>query len=147
MSMRISVSGVASFILLLVTAGWRPAPAAAQSGNTVTFYKDVLPILQKHCLSCHRPGQMAPITFLSYRQTRAWADAIRQVVGAAKMPPWSGAVASQQPMLSNREVTTLVQWVDEGAVAGDPRDAPPPAFEEEARLLVLRARTQRLGPQ
>src|SRR6266851_895390 len=60
--------------------------AAACAGPT--FNKDVLPILQQRCQECHRPGQIAPMPFLSYRQTRPWAKAIREAVLTRKMPPW-----------------------------------------------------------
>ena len=103
----------------------------------VRYYRDVLPILQEHCQSCHRPGQLAPMSFLTYRQTRPWAEAIKQVVLAAKMPPWSGRgvpAAVRDHAMSLSDVETLVQWVEEGALAGDQKDAPPPVYFEEARL-------------
>ena len=103
----------------------------------VMYYRDVLPILQKHCLACHRPGQIAPISFLSYQQARPWADAIKHVVVTAKMPPWSGGSPvsfGQDHVLSQAEVNTIVQWVDGGAIGGNAKDAPPPAYPEEARL-------------
>ena len=53
-----------------------------------TFYKDVLPILQTHCQSCHRPGEIGPMPLLTYEQTRRWARAIQQAVESKKMPPW-----------------------------------------------------------
>ncbi|HEY7387533.1 MAG TPA: cytochrome c [Bryobacteraceae bacterium] len=102
--------------------------------TNVTYYRDVLPILQEHCLSCHRPGQVAPISFLSYRQTRPWAEAIAHVVITAKMPPWIGAMPFEHERgLSLQEIDTIEQWVREGAIPGDPKDAPPPVFEDEAR--------------
>jgi hypothetical protein len=104
--------------------------------SPVTYYRDVVPVLQRHCLSCHRPGQIAPISFTSYRQTREWADAIRQVIIAAKMPPWNPVTPGQgDHRLSNSEAGTLIRWVDEGALEGDPKDMPPPAFLEETYLL------------
>jgi hypothetical protein len=103
--------------------------------TNVTYYRDVLPVLQQHCLSCHAPGQIAPISFLSYRQTRPWADAIKQVVVTGKMPLGIGAVPwHREHPLSMRDIDTIVAWVDGGAVAGDPKDAPPPAYPEEAIL-------------
>src|SRR5437660_6871372 len=53
-----------------------------------TFYRDVLPILQDRCQSCHRPHEIGPMPFLTYRQTRPWAKAIREAVLSKKMPPW-----------------------------------------------------------
>src|SRR5579863_8206335 len=64
------------------------AIAADNSAPTVTFNKDVLPILQKNCQTCHRPGQVAPMSFLSYQSTRPWAQAMKAAVAARKMPPW-----------------------------------------------------------
>jgi hypothetical protein len=102
----------------------------------VTYYRDVLPILQKHCLSCHRPGQIGPMSFISYQKTRPWADAIRHVIVSAKMPAWSGATGAEPGnRLSLPDVDTLLMWVDEGAPEGDPTDAPPPVFPEENALL------------
>ncbi len=54
----------------------------------LTFYRDVLPILQKNCQGCHRPGEIGPMPLESYQQVRPWAKAIREVVGTKKMPPW-----------------------------------------------------------
>ena len=54
----------------------------------VTFNKDVLPILQKNCQSCHRPGQIAPMSFLTYKDVRPWAKAMKAAVVSRKMPPW-----------------------------------------------------------
>jgi hypothetical protein len=103
--------------------------------TNVTYYHDVLPILQEHCLSCHRPGQIAPISLLSYRQTRPWAAAIKHVVVTGKMPLGIGAVPwHRERPLSMGDIETIIAWVDEGAVAGDPRDASPPAYPEEAIL-------------
>jgi hypothetical protein len=123
-------------LLACVIAG--PVLATIQT-EPVTYYRDVRPILQEHCLSCHRPGHIAPMSFISYRQTRRWADAIVQVVTTAKMPPWSAAGPAQRSHgLSKDEVNTLVRWVKEGALEGNPEDAPPPAFPEEAYLLRYR---------
>src|SRR5262245_46377331 len=62
--------------------------AVAQANTSPTFTKDVLPILQKNCQTCHRPGQIAPMSLLSYKETRPWAKAIRNAVVTRKMPPW-----------------------------------------------------------
>src|ERR1700681_4932899 len=64
----------------LLSAGTVSAP--------VTFYKDVLPVLQKNCQTCHRPGEIAPASFLSYESTRPWAKSIKTAVLTRKMPPW-----------------------------------------------------------
>jgi hypothetical protein len=101
-------------------------PAAAQP----VFYKDILPILQQHCQECHRPGEIAPMPFLTYAETRPWAKAIRAQTVARKMPPWFadpmyGHFANDRS-LSQRQIDTLAAWVNAGAPAGDAKDAPPP---------------------
>lgn len=113
------------------------ATATATITATVTFYRDVLPILQNHCQSCHRPGQMAPISFLTYKETRPWAESIKYVVVGKRMPPWfvenRAIPTASHPSLRVRDIETIVKWVDEGAVAGDPKDAPPPLYDQQGR--------------
>ncbi len=99
------------------------------SGPASQFSRDVLPILQIHCQQCHRPGEVAPMPFLTYRQTRPWAKAIREAVLLKKMPPWFaepgfGPFANDRS-LAPRDIETLVRWAEAGAPEGDPRDAPP----------------------
>jgi hypothetical protein len=102
----------------------------AQATAQPVFYKDVLPILQTHCQECHRPGEIAPMPFLTYAGTRPWAKAIREQVIARKMPPWfadpSFGHFANDRSLSQAEIDTLAAWVNSGAPAGDPKDAPPP---------------------
>jgi hypothetical protein len=103
------------------------SPAATSS---VTFSKDVLPILQSRCQECHRPGEVAPMSLLTYQETRPWAKSIRQAVVTKKMPPWFadphyGKFANDRS-LTQSEIDTLVAWVDAGAPEGNPQDAPAP---------------------
>jgi len=112
--------------LALVSAAVSAAP---RDPSAVTFHKDVLPVLQKNCQGCHRPGEAAPMAFLSYEQTRPWAKAIREAVLLKRMPPWfadpaHGAFRNNRS-LSRAEIDTLVAWADSGAREGDPKDAPP----------------------
>jgi len=117
-------------------AAYQHAPVAAQTAGTtgqttnVTFNKDVLPILQKNCQSCHRPGEIAPFSLLSYEAARPYARAIKNAVSAHQMPPWFAedgfATYSNDKRLNQQETDTLVAWVDQGAKEGDPKDAPPP---------------------
>ncbi|MCZ2146381.1 MAG: cytochrome c [Bryobacterales bacterium] len=115
---------------LLITLGLASAVFGATVPGTVTFHKDVLPVLQKNCQTCHRPGEAAPMAFLTYRQTRPWAKAIRQAVLARQMPPWFADPAhgkwSNDRRLSQADIDTLVGWVDSGAKEGDAKDAPKP---------------------
>ena len=94
-----------------------------------TFYKDVLPILQTHCQGCHRPGEIGPMPFLRYDQTRRWARAIQQAVESKKMPPWFAdrqySQFANDPSLSPQEIETLGRWAAANSPAGDPREAPP----------------------
>src|SRR5438067_2697583 len=103
---------------------------AADKSFPVTFTKDVLPVLQKNCQSCHRPGQVAPMSLLSYREVRPWARAIKAAVTARKMPPWFadpkyGHFINDRS-LKQSDIDTLAKWADSGAAEGDPRDAPAP---------------------
>jgi len=93
-----------------------------------TFYRDVLPILQDRCQECHRAGEMAPMPLVTYRETRPWAKAIREVTRARKMPPWfadpcCGKFANDRS-LTAAEIDTLSAWASTGAAEGDAKDAP-----------------------
>ena len=96
----------------------------------VTFNRDVLPILQKNCQTCHRPGEIGPSSFLTYDSTRPWAKAIKTAVVTRKMPPWFadpkyGHFANDRH-LGDADVSTLTAWADAGAPEGDPKDRPAP---------------------
>ncbi len=96
-----------------------------------TFYKDVLPILQANCQGCHRPGEVAPMSFLTYAEVRPYATAIRQSVAQRRMPPWNAdphasVQFSNNRALAEKDVATLVAWAQNGAPAGDPVAAPQP---------------------
>lgn len=119
-----------AFRFFLPAAGFAMAAMAANSPSAATFNKDVLPIMQKRCQACHRPGEAAPMSFLSYRETRPWAKAIREAVLTKKMPPWFadphyGKFLNDRS-LTQREIDTLVAWANTGALEGDPKDTPAP---------------------
>jgi hypothetical protein len=103
------------------------SPAVA---GEVTFNCDVLPILQKNCQTCHRPGEAAPMSFLTYPSTRPWAKAIKEAVLTRRMPPWSadpryGHFANDRT-LKQSEIRTFVAWADGGAPEGGaPREGNP----------------------
>ena len=104
----------------------RQVPVAAPNP---TFTKDVLPILQRSCQNCHRPGTPAPMALLNYQDVRPWARAIKQKVTSREMPPWhidrSIGEYLEDPSLSDREVALIAAWVDSGAPEGRAADAPP----------------------
>jgi hypothetical protein len=114
------------------------APWAFNPPVPVTYYKDVLPILEAKCQSCHRPGQVAPISFMTYRETRPWAEMIKTMVLQRAMPPWSPGARylslNTHRLLTDSEAETIVRWVDSGAIAGEPRDAPLPLYDELGML-------------
>src|SRR5260221_11627730 len=92
---------------------------AAAPNSQPTFYKDVLPVLQKNCQNCHRPGEAGPMSFLTYEQTRPWAKAIRAAVISQKMPPWYAdphtGKFSNEKRLPEADRNTLEAWADSGA--------------------------------
>src|SRR5215469_7648171 len=96
----------------------------------LTFHKDIEPILQNRCQSCHRPGEAAPMALQTYRQTRPWAKAIRSAVLTGKMPPWQAdphyGKFLNDLSLPAEEREKLVLWIDSGAKEGNPADAPKP---------------------
>jgi hypothetical protein len=103
---------------------------SATAFGAPTFYKDVLPIVQEKCQGCHRPGEIGPMAFMSYKETQPWAKAIKTAVVTRKMPPWFadphyGKFANDRT-LSQTEMDTLSAWVDGGAKEGNPKDAPAP---------------------
>src|SRR5271169_1906841 len=102
--------------------------AADTQSPQVTFNKDVLPILQKNCQSCHRPGQIAPMPFLTYEGTRPWAKSMKTAVATRKMPPWFADPQyqhfSNDRSLKQGDIDTIAKWADSGAPEGDPKDAP-----------------------
>jgi mono/diheme cytochrome c family protein len=106
------------------------AGAADTTSTTVTFNKEVLPILQNNCQSCHRPNQIAPMSFLTYQEVRPYAAAIKTALLTKQMPPWFADPAyghfSNERKLTPEEIRTLVRWVDAGAPEGDAKDRPAP---------------------
>jgi hypothetical protein len=104
--------------------------AAATVSNQATFNKDVLPVLQKNCQSCHRPGEVAPMSLLTYQEARPWAKAIKAAVLSKKMPPWFadpryGNFHNERKM-TEADVKAIVGWADNGAPEGDAKDKPSP---------------------
>ena len=118
------------------TAGQGPAPP-----RDVTYARDVAPIFFASCAYCHRPGEIAPFSLLTYKDARPWAQSIKRQVQQKTMPPWNahpGFGEFQNPrVLTAAEIATIAAWADGGAREGDPADLPPtPAFAEGWQIGV-----------
>jgi peroxiredoxin len=101
-----------------------------RSEGSVTYYREIAPILQKHCQTCHRPGEIAPFSLMSYKDAAGWAETIREVIEDRRMPPWHAnpqyGKFANDPSLSEREKMVLFAWIDAGCPHGDPAELPPP---------------------
>ncbi len=115
------------------------ATSSAQAA-TPTYHRDVEPIVQKHCQECHRPGQVAPFSLLTYEQARKRSSDIAAVIDDQRMPPWHASTKEGGPfrdarVLSSVERSAIEAWVKAGSPEGDPKDAPPPrSFDSEWAL-------------
>lgn len=130
--------------LAVVCAGF-----AAVSAEEVTYSRDVAPILHKHCVSCHRPGEVGPFALLTYRDAAKRAKFIKEVTASRQMPPWKAEPQEHafvdERRLSDQELSVLARWVAAGAPEGDPKQLPSlPKFTEGWQLgqpdLVLKMR-------
>ena len=118
--------------LMLAAGAVAAAPALATAAEEAvpTFTKDVAPIFQAKCEACHRPGSIAPMSLVTYQESRPWARSIRERVETRQMPPWHidrtvGIQAFQNDRsLTDAEIDTVVRWVDGGAPRGNPADMP-----------------------
>ncbi len=115
---------VAAFTAMVIVA----AAAKKSPPATATFSKDVAPILYNKCVECHRPGEIAPMSLLNYKEVRPWAKSIRERVVDRSMPPWSADPKyghwANDPRLSQQEIATIVSWVEGGAPKGNDKDLP-----------------------
>ena len=103
--------------------------------TTVTYHKDIAPILQKHCQVCHRPGEVGPFSLMTYKQALTWAEDIKAYTANRKMPPWKPSAAAfafhNDRKLPEADIKKIADWVDGGSPEGDPKDAPkPPVFSD-----------------
>ena len=111
-----------------------PIPSYADA-TQVTFNKDVAPIFFEHCAMCHRPGEIAPMSLLTYREARPWAKSIALQVSEKNMPPFSGDSDhrewSNDISLSDEKIKAILNWVEQGTREGDPGDLPEaPSFSD-----------------
>ena len=102
--------------------------AISVSGAAPTFSKDVAPIFYANCVSCHRPGEIAPMSLQTFQEIRPWAKSIREKVVQRVMPPWHADPNighwTNDNRLSQKEIDTIVAWVDGGVKEGNPKDLP-----------------------
>ena len=116
-----------------------PAANAVDTVDHATWSDNVASVLFENCASCHRPGQVAPMSLLSYEEARPWAKSIRRVVNDGTMPPWFANPEHgdfvEDSRLSGQEIAILSKWVATGAAAGDLASAPkPPTFDSEWKI-------------
>ena len=130
--MKSAMSGL-SLAAIVAALVMMPGLVLAQDAqHEPTFAKDVAPIFQRSCQVCHRPNNMAPMSLMTYQESRPWARSIKQKVTAREMPPWHidkkvGVQAFKEDRsLSDAEIDTIVRWVDSGAPLGNPADMPEP---------------------
>ena len=132
--------GVALAVGVLVSVAAVPG-SAQQAVSELTFTRDVAPILQENCQTCHRDGSFAPMPLTTYDEVRPFTPLIRHRVETREMPPWpmDHTIGIQEfkndISLSDEEIATILGWIDSGAPMGDPDDMPPPvewaAFEDD----------------
>jgi len=127
---------IGAAVAILLWGGAATQAAAATQAPT-EFYRDVLPILQENCQACHRinganmGGMIAPMSLVTYEDTRRWSTKMAERVSTRSMPPWyaseihNGQFRNERTLTDN-QISTLVRWAESGAASGDPKDAPPP---------------------
>ncbi|REJ73878.1 MAG: hypothetical protein DWQ36_10450 [Acidobacteria bacterium] len=130
---------VGAAVLFALLLGVGVAPAVASTVDAPTYAADVEPILRRHCVSCHRAGEIAPMSLLTYDEVRPWARSIRAAVAERVMPPWhadsSKVEYANDRSLDPAAIDTISRWVAAGAPLGDEsRLAPPPTFTRGWRL-------------
>jgi hypothetical protein len=115
---------------VVASVAFASAAAAFGAAPNVTYSKDVAPILQKNCESCHRAGEAAPMSLRTYKEARPYATAIKEAVLLKKMPPWFADARyghfSNDRTMAEQDIKTLVAWADTGAKEGNPKDLPKP---------------------
>jgi hypothetical protein len=133
--MRSTIALISTSAILLVAYAGAPTSAQQPAATPPTFTKDVAPILYKQCIGCHRRGEIAPMSLVTYEEARPWAKAILKVIANGTMPPWHAEAPAgtfhNERIISDAERKTLMAWASEGAPKGDENDLPAvPAFTE-----------------
>ena len=126
---RLLVPAFFLFLTAIAVAAFLGSSAVSAAGpEAPTFNKHILPILQKNCQECHRPGAIAPMSFLTYQETRPYARAIAKAVAGRTMPPWFADPTigrfENAKVLTDADIATIVNWADNGAAEGNAGDRP-----------------------
>ncbi|MFP6584694.1 MAG: hypothetical protein VCD00_19325 [Candidatus Hydrogenedentota bacterium] len=112
-----------SLVIGLLVAHIQPAALAAPS-DSITYYRDVAPIFEAHCVTCHRANEVAPMSLMEYDQVRPWAKSIKEQVSKKIMPPFhaDGPIGRYENdlRLTDDHISTVADWVDQGARRGKP---------------------------
>lgn len=129
---------------LMSTVAWVMCAVGAANGGespspSISYSKDIAPIIFKHCVTCHRPGEAVPMTMMNFEETRPWVKAIKNAVVSRAMPPWHADPAFGDFLndisLDDEQISKIVQWVDAGAPQGNPSEMPaPPEFKSGWQL-------------
>jgi hypothetical protein len=104
------------FVLIFICA------LSAAYPQEITYYKDIQPLLQKNCVPCHRPGEAAPFSLMSYEDVSKRAKFIKKVVQSRYMPPWRAnnhyVSFANDRSLKESEIQLIAKWVDNNMPAG-----------------------------
>ena len=117
-------------VFVFAIVAMMPVSVSAAEDEVPTFTKDVAPIFQVKCEACHRPNSIAPMSLVTYQESRPWARSIRERVSTRQMPPWHvdrtvGITEFKNDRsLTDEQLDTIVRWVDGGAPRGNPADMP-----------------------
>ena len=126
--MRLARIGFGLGVIAAAVLAFSPSVQVVRAQSAPTFAKDVAPIFYSKCVECHRPTMFAPMSLITFEEARPWARSIKQRVAARTMPPWGAdpahGVFKNDPQLSDKEIETILAWVDAGAPKGNDRDLP-----------------------
>lgn len=125
----VMIAAAIVFGLSVRSANSSDATKPNKPAKNVTFSKEVAPIFYKSCAECHRPGEIAPFSVMSYKEVRPWAKSIREQVASREMPPWHAdphhGEWKNDRRLSQAEIDLITAWVDGGTKEGNAKDLPP----------------------
>jgi len=134
------VLAVGTFLISCHAGAARAESAARPAvGDSITYAKHVAPILFQHCVECHRPGEVAPFSLLSFADAKKRATMIATVTSERIMPPWKSVAGHGsfvgERRLTSEEIEVIARWIDQGMPEGDAQDLPaPPQFTEGWKL-------------